>query len=90
MSTIYREPLDKVKAFMQNDGKRAGIPWLTKAGNWCITLYTMMRLDADTEEYEARCYRMEGIKLDTVLVNNGPRGKMRVFPNAARVMVEAR
>ena len=81
-NTICKEPLRKVKAFIGQGEK--GTPWLSGDGNWLITLRTMMRQDATTKEYKWRAYRMEGIRLETVLVCNGPRGKERVFPNAAR------
>ena len=78
--TIYKAPLSKVKAFIGRDAK--GVPWLTKAGNWCITLYTTMRQDIETKEYKPRAYRLDGIRLETVMVGNGARGKERVFPTA--------
>lgn len=65
----------------------------TKDGNWTITLHTMNRrkflgspegvyakYGYEKGEYLPRCYRMEGIRLDTFFVSDGSKGKVRGFP----------
>jgi hypothetical protein len=79
MNTVYKEPLGKVKA---HTDETQGRVWLTKEGNWILTLRTMMRCAVDTGVFKWRAYRLEGIDLASVLFNSGPRGKVRMFPNA--------
>jgi hypothetical protein len=71
--TIAKAPYEQVVAFIGN-GDEKSTPWLTKAGKWCITLYTTRRQDIDTREYKPRCYRLDGIAQETIKINNGSRG----------------
>ena len=82
--TIFKRPLNQVKAFIGGGVDEKTTPWLTKAGNWCITLYTMWRQDIDTREYKPRCYRLEGVRLESIVVCNGSRGKEPLFPQVVQ------
>jgi hypothetical protein len=79
MNTVYKDPPGRVKAHTDSTQGRV---WQTQDGNWVITLRTMMRLAVDTGMFKWRAYRLEGIRLHTVRFNSGPRGKVRMFPNA--------
>lgn len=85
-------PLGEVKGFLDPEET---VIRQTKDGNWTITLHTMNRRKAmqapqgvyarygyDKGMYLPRCYRMEGIRLDTMLANFGARGKRPVFVRA--------
>jgi hypothetical protein len=77
-ATVKVGPLDEVKGYA--GGVEGGGVWVTKDGNWVLTLLTMNRRKLDGR-YQWRSYRLEGIKLETVRVNMGGRlGKVRTFP----------
>ena len=78
--TIAKAPLNMVKAFVGEGIDEKAMPHQTKAGNWCITMLTMLRQDVETKLYKYRSYRMDGINLETVKVTNGSRGKESLFP----------
>jgi len=89
--TRYVGPNDEVKAFI--DHEKASI-WLAKSTNhWVICIHVMGRRKAlpngegkyaeygYTEgEYLPRTYRLDGIKLETLLVSDGPNGKQELVP----------
>jgi hypothetical protein len=89
-SEIRKGEPDVVRAFL--DPELTTIRQ-TAAGHWTILCHTMNRVCADNDgayapydyakgEYLPRCYRVEGIRLDTLLVNDGAKGKQRLFPMA--------
>lgn len=77
LRTIYKEPYTKMKTF--TDAEHGKI-WKSKDQNWLFTCLTSTRQDVDTKEYKYRSLRLEGIRLASVFISNGPR-KIRMFPN---------
>ena len=77
---IAKRPLEDVKAFVGAGIDEKAMPWLSKKGNWCITMLDMNRQNIKTRKYEFRCFRLDGIKPETLTVNNGARGLEPVFP----------
>jgi hypothetical protein len=78
LSTDYKEPLSKFKT---HTGPDQGKVWQSKDGNWIFTCLTSTRVDIETGKYKHRALRLDGIRLYSVLVNSGPKGKVRMFPN---------
>lgn len=88
--TVFKGEPDMVKAFL--DPELTTIRFAETTQNWVITLHTMNRVAKgengewarygyDKGEYTPRCYRMSGIRLDTLLVATN-KGKEKLFPNA--------
>jgi hypothetical protein len=77
--TIFSDPLDTFKFFTDAES----VVRQTKDQNWIITIKTMSRKNIDDKKYQWRSLRLDRMKLDTVLVNAGSKGKVRVFPNVA-------
>jgi hypothetical protein len=93
--TRMLDPLPLVKGFLEAKDRTANPVWLTRDHNWVMILKSMQRrkalptgtgyfarYDMIENEYLWRSYRMEGVKLWTVMVNNGPSGLVRLFPLA--------
>ena len=90
--TVHKGEPDVVKAFL--DPELTTIRYAPTTGHWVVTLHTMNRvaagLNGEWEKYDyekgnylPHTYRMAGIRLDTVMVADGPNGKKRLFPMAA-------
>ena len=89
--TLQVGPLDLARGWP--GGAEGGGVRLTKQGDWIVTVLTMNRrkrlpqgegyfAEKNQGKYLWRSYRLEGIKLSTVLINMGRRlGKVRMFPN---------
>lgn len=75
---LYSEPETAFKSFT---GKDQGEVFFSKEGAILFRTRFLTRRDARDGEYCWRSLRLEGIRLDTVLVGNGPNGKVRAFPN---------
>lgn len=88
-------PLPLVKGFLEAKDRTAPAVWTTKDGNYCAILKSMQRrkrlatgagyfarYGMVENEYLWRSYRLAGIKLDTVFVQDGPHGLIKLFPLA--------
>jgi hypothetical protein len=75
---LYSEPETAFKGFT---GEDQGEVFHSKKGAILFRTRFLTRRDAQSKEYCWRSLRLEGIRLDTVLVGNGPNGKVRAFPN---------
>ena len=75
---LYFDPDTVFKAFTGSD---QGEVFRSAAGNWLFRTRMMTRRNANDKTYCWRSLRIEGILLDTVMVGNGSRGNIRLFPN---------
>jgi hypothetical protein len=91
--TRMLDPLPLVKGFLEAKDRAANPVWKTKDERWVMVLKAMNRrkalptgegyfakYDMTQDTYLWRTYRLEGVRLDTVMVNNGPGGLVRLFP----------
>ena len=74
---LYSEPEDEMRG---HTGEDQGEVFQSKEGAFLFRTRMMTRRDANTGQYRWRSLRLDGIFLDTVLVNDGSRGKVRMFP----------
>ena len=75
---LYYDPDTAFKGFT---GEDQGEVFRSREGNLLFRTLMMTRRQESTGEYCWRSLRVEGILLDTVRVNDGSRGKVRLFPN---------
>jgi hypothetical protein len=75
---LYSEPEEAFRGFT---GEDQGEVFRSAAGNWLFRTRMMTRRNASDGTYCWRSLRIEGILLDTIKVNDGSRGKVRLFPN---------
>jgi hypothetical protein len=93
--TRWLDPLPLVKGFLEAKDRAAPPVWETKDRNICCILKAMQRRKAlpagvgyfarygmVQNEYLWRSYRLEGIKLHSLMVADGPNGLIRLFPLA--------
>lgn len=84
--TEFVGPIQQAKGFLNH-----GCVVLTKDSNWIVRLQSMnrrVRTGANRGRYKWRSYRVEGIRLDSILYNAGPsrgrrQAKVRLFEDAA-------
>ena len=91
--TRMLDPLPLVKGFLEAKDRTAPPVWETKARNVCCIIKSMNRRKAlprgdgyfsrygmIENEYLWRSYRLEGIRLHTLMAADGPNGLIRLFP----------
>ena len=75
---LYFDPEDMFKGFTGSD---MGEVFVSKEGNILFRTKMITRRSVESKEYKWRSLRLEGIRVDTIKVGNGPNGKVRLFPN---------